>query len=256
MIRQKLLNSVSDLDNLVFNLSTEHTDRYGDVVVQRGINTTNFQRNPVALLNHQHSFVIGRWDNVGIEDGVLRGRLKLAPAGSSDKLDEVRALVKAGILTATSIGFRALESEPRPGGGVRYTQSELVECSLVAVPANPNALMQAKSLGVSEGIIKMAFDRGDDPQRRAWRNSVMRKARQILAESDPSRSRSRSLTVSKNDRVRETLARMERQVEYDVALARMQREEGERVRIAMNYDPFNQNRVPDQTPFFLRNKKD
>jgi hypothetical protein len=40
-----------------------------------------------------------------------------------------------------------------------YTKQELVECSLVAVPANPNALMVAKQLSISFATRSLVFDK-------------------------------------------------------------------------------------------------
>ncbi|WFU51164.1 hypothetical protein [Sinorhizobium terangae] len=68
-------------------------------------------------------------------------------------VDEVRRLVEQKILKAVSVGFRALKSEPLDDkaapdwGPFRYLQQELAECSLVAIPANPNALQIARSYG-------------------------------------------------------------------------------------------------------------
>src|SRR5262249_5404336 len=44
-----------------------------------------------------------------------------------------------------------------PSGGMIYTKSELVETSLVSIPANPNALAVAKSLHVSPETMKLVF---------------------------------------------------------------------------------------------------
>jgi hypothetical protein len=88
------------------------------------------------------------------------------------RIDEIRRLVEADILRATSVGFRPLEDEPinvkDPWGGTRYKKSELVECSVVAVPANPNALSVAKSLNISPATVRMVFgEHADDTVRRS-----------------------------------------------------------------------------------------
>ena len=44
-----------------------------------------------------------------------------------------------------------------PWGGERFIRHELVECSLVAVPANPNALAVAKSLNISPTTVRLVF---------------------------------------------------------------------------------------------------
>jgi HK97 family phage prohead protease/HK97 family phage major capsid protein len=123
----------------------------------------NFKRNPIALFNHNPNFIIGKWENLRVENKELRGRLKIAPKGTSARIDEIRALIDADILKATSVGFRPIERKSRNEkdqfgfGGSIFHKSELVETSLVAVPANPNALAVAKSLGVSPATIDLLF---------------------------------------------------------------------------------------------------
>jgi hypothetical protein len=69
--------------------------------------------------------------------------------------------VEADILRAVSVGFRPIKSEPRnpekPFAGELFVRQELVETSVVAVPANPNALAVAKSLNISEDVRKLVF---------------------------------------------------------------------------------------------------
>jgi HK97 family phage prohead protease len=146
-----------------FCCSSERTDRYGDVIVVSGIDLQNFYRNNVALFNHNSNAPIGTWENMRVESNELRGRLKLAPEGASPRIDEIRALVKAKVLKSTSIGFLPVESEPvvnssgNRTGGTKFLRSELVEVSLVAVPANSDAVALAKSLRISAPTMKMVF---------------------------------------------------------------------------------------------------
>ena len=144
-----------------FVLSDATPDRFGDVVEPAGWVVDNFKSNPIALFNHDSGFPIGRWENIKIGDKDLRARLVLAPKGTSDRIDEIRNLIDADILRATSVGFKPIDSVPMnvkdPWSGQRYTKHELVECSVVAVPANPNALAVAKSLGVSAGTLRVVF---------------------------------------------------------------------------------------------------
>lgn len=153
--------SVSDGGSLEFVLSDETVDRYGDVVVASGWDLRNFKKNPIALFGHQSSFPIGRWSNIRVEGGKLLAKLNLAARGTSQRIDELIGLVEQGILRAVSVGFRALEQEPidkeKPYGGYRYTKSELLETSLVSVPANPAALALAKSLNISQETLSLAF---------------------------------------------------------------------------------------------------
>jgi HK97 family phage major capsid protein/HK97 family phage prohead protease len=147
------------VENMEFILSDATVDRYGDSVSSDGWVLDTFKKNPIALFNHNSDFPIGRWKNVGVRSNALRGHLELAPKGTSPRIDEIRALVDAGILQAVSVGFMPLESSPRSmtGMGNLYSRQELVETSLVAVPANPNALAVAKSLKVSDSTLKLVF---------------------------------------------------------------------------------------------------
>jgi HK97 family phage prohead protease/HK97 family phage major capsid protein len=142
-----------------FVLSDATPDRFGDVIEPAGWDTTNFQKNPIALFNHNSSFPIGKWKDIKVDSATLRGTLVLAPKGTSDRIDEIRKLIEADILRAVSVGFRPVKAEPisKDSMGMRYLQHELVETSLVAVPANPNALAVAKSLNISPTTVRMVF---------------------------------------------------------------------------------------------------
>ena len=149
----------SKVSGLDFVLSDETPDRMDDIIMSDGWQLSNFKRNPIALFGHQSSFPIGTWKNVRVVDKQLRGELELAPKGTSDRIDEIRALIDANILKAVSVGFKPIETKPRQETdfGVFFTQAELVECSLVSVPANPNALAVAKSLKISPATIDLVF---------------------------------------------------------------------------------------------------
>jgi HK97 family phage major capsid protein/HK97 family phage prohead protease len=151
------------IDGMNFVLSDETPDRMGEVLTSTGWDLSNFKKNPIALFAHRSDFPVGRWRDLKVEDGRLRGKLEMAPAGTSARIDEVRKLVEAGILKAVSVGFKALRKEGMDEksdpyfGPFRYLSQELVECSLVAVPANPNALAVAKSLNISPVTMKAVF---------------------------------------------------------------------------------------------------
>ena len=158
-----------------FILSDESLDRMGDQIMSTGWDVTNFKNNPIALFNHNPNFVVGSWKNIRVVDKQLRARLELAPKGTSRRIDEIRALVDAGILKATSVGFKPIDFEQldkkNPFGGAKFTKQELVETSLVSVPANANALAVAKSLKVSSDTIDMVFAKHGNRDRTVRRKS-------------------------------------------------------------------------------------
>jgi len=148
-----------------FVLSDATPDRFGDIVEVEGWDFAGFQKNPIALFGHKADFPVGTWTNIRIGEKALRGHLVLAPKGISPRIDEIRGLVEAGILRAVSVGFKPIASHPIDEkandpfglGPKRYTKAELVECSLVSIPANPNALAVAKSLNISAATQSLVF---------------------------------------------------------------------------------------------------
>ena len=150
----------ADGNALEFVMSDATPDRMGDVIEPAGWNLANFQKNPIALFGHDTKFIVGNWRNVRVVKGELRGTLDLM-APVSERQREVAAAVEAGVLRAVSVGFRALKAEPvdedEPFAGTRFLEQELVEVSLVAVGANPNALQIAKSLNLSPETVDLIF---------------------------------------------------------------------------------------------------
>jgi HK97 family phage prohead protease len=148
-----------------FVLSDESVDRMGDVIRADGWQISEFKNNPIALFGHDHDKVIGVWRKVRVVGKKLMGTLKLAEPGTSELVDTTRSLIEQGVLKAVSVGFRPLEAKPRsaeePWKGMDYIKSALHEVSVVAVPANSNALAVAKA-AYSPEVVKTLFVRADE----------------------------------------------------------------------------------------------
>jgi HK97 family phage prohead protease len=116
------------------------TDRMGDVVEPLGVKFTN----PLVLLHqHDHRSPIG---HVTFDKPTKNGitfTAKLAhvtePGALKDRIDLAWQEVKAGLVRAVSIGFRAMEYAFIEGGGIRFLETEVYELSLVTIPANADA---------------------------------------------------------------------------------------------------------------------
>jgi HK97 family phage prohead protease/HK97 family phage major capsid protein len=160
MVRKTHAETVNGME---FVLSDETPDRMGEIIEAKGWDLRNYKNNPIALFNHRADFIVGRWSNLNINKQSLRGHLELAPEGTSPRIDEIRRLVEAGILKAVSVGFKPIKSVPMrdddrsPFAPQRYLKQELVETSLVSIPANPNALAVAKSLNISSATLDLVF---------------------------------------------------------------------------------------------------
>lgn len=162
IIRKASAHAQPGDDPLEYVMSDESVDRVGDVIEAKGWSLNAFRNNPVALFGHDSRFVIGKWTDVRVEKDRLVGKLDMLGKGISSRIDELHAAVEAGVLRAVSVGFRPLEKpklrdEKDYSAGYIFSKQELMECSLVAVPANPNALQIAKGLGLSEQTMSMMF---------------------------------------------------------------------------------------------------
>lgn len=148
-----------------FVMSSETKDLYGDIVRQSGIDITNFAKNPVGLAYHDGRSPIGWWSDVKSVNGRPKrteGTLTLHPEGTTDRIDEIGRLLAASAIKACSIGFMPLEAEwimdenGRNTYGLDFTASSLLECSVCAIPANPDAL--AKSAGGNPSMAAELFE--------------------------------------------------------------------------------------------------
>lgn len=200
----------SDGGGLEFVLSDGSVDRVGDIIEPDGWDLRRFKKNPIALFGHNSSFPIGKWSDLRVEAGKLIGRLTLAKRGTSYRLDELIGLVEQGILRAVSVGFLPLKAEPldpeKPFGGQRYLKSELLETSLVSVPANPAALALAKSLKVSDEIMSLAFGEHAETRRRdmpaSGEHADPTPANPERSRADlPSRPKDKTMTKSLSQRI-------------------------------------------------------
>lgn len=137
-------------------ISSGEVDRYGEIVDPRAFDRDTvdaFMDNPVLLAGHQHigfngePTIIGHWLSIQREGSLTVGVAKLA---TTQLASTYWQLIVDGSLRACSIGFIVHEWEMREIGAGKgktkvrvFTKIELVEVSLVAVPANREALMKA-----------------------------------------------------------------------------------------------------------------
>lgn len=156
-----------DGELIQFVVSTPTRDRYGDVVAPDW-KLENYRANPVVFYNHSAHSVIGRAHDVRLDkDRRLLADLEFLPRGMSAEADLVQDLIRAKFLHATSIGFlpekqSAMRDDDGGLTGFRYTGNELLEISVVGIPANPEALAFVKGLNVSDAAASRVF-RGESP---------------------------------------------------------------------------------------------
>lgn len=143
-----------------FIISTSSFDRDNDTIKSKGFTLKNFRKNPVVLFAHDaRSLPIGKSTKIFATDNTLEAFTAFTPEELNPLGDTVRRMIKAGFLNATSVGFKPDKFERRGfedenGFGTDFIKQDLLEFSVVPVPANPEALVQARSLGIDMGPVK------------------------------------------------------------------------------------------------------
>jgi HK97 family phage prohead protease len=139
-------------------VTTSSLDRYAENIVTTGISTDNYMNNPVVLYGHDYEGLpIGKTIKLTSMKNKMKAQFQLAveeyPFAAT-----VYAMIKSGYLNAVSIGGRVTEwsDDYRSILGM-----EMVEFSVVAVPANPEALITGrafeKAVGKSMETVREEF---------------------------------------------------------------------------------------------------
>lgn len=125
-----------------FIISDESTDRQGEVIKQDGWNFENFLKNPVILFGHDsYDLPIGKAVDIYTDGDKTYAVIEFA-AEIYDKAKTIWEMVKRGILNTVSVGFINQEYDNN-----ELTKNELLEISIVPIPANPNAILLAAQDG-------------------------------------------------------------------------------------------------------------
>jgi HK97 family phage prohead protease len=134
-------------------ISTGNIDRDGDTLSPDGWKLENYAKNPVVLFAHQsRQPPVARATKTWLEDEKLKSTALFTPQDMYPFGYMIGQMYKEGFINAASVGFDPLkwayvEDKNRPWG-VDFLEMELLEWSAVPVPANAEALLDAKSKGV------------------------------------------------------------------------------------------------------------
>jgi HK97 family phage prohead protease len=148
-----VVSKAVDLDAGIFEamISTEAVDRHGDIVRATGARLENYLKNPVVLWAHDlDAPPIAKALSIEVLPGEgLKATFQFPNWGVSEQADVVRRLWAGGFLNATSVRFTPIKWKPLEGdendwwGPREYVEWELLEFSIVPVPANQEALRLA-----------------------------------------------------------------------------------------------------------------
>src|SRR5207249_8757433 len=142
-------------------VSTGSLDREGDTIDPRGWDLTAYKANPVILWSHDATQppIAPTLEIAVRRDGALRTVDEFVPRGLHPLADVVHDLVRSGFINAKSVGFRPVQFAPNERGGFDFYKQELLEPSYVGIPANPEAIVVARSKSFDRGAVEQWFGR-------------------------------------------------------------------------------------------------
>lgn len=144
----------SEERKMSFVASNATRDAYGTRINPSGWDLERYSKNPIIAYGHRTSGydnidnIIGKGD-VRVENDELIVDVTFEPAGANELADKVYQKLQFGTLNAVSVGFREI-GQGRWGEGDEaitgktptyyYAGQELLEVSVVPIPANPDAV--------------------------------------------------------------------------------------------------------------------
>lgn len=151
--------------------NTVDIDRAGDVILETAwaAGIKNYLKNPIVLAYHDHDDPIGRMVDYRVDSKGFWVRIRISPAAG-----EVYNLIKDGILTAFSVGFRVNDATYDQVSDIFVIKEiELMEISVVSVPCNQESTFSiAKSFESNEDFesfknqfaLKANLDNSQEPK--------------------------------------------------------------------------------------------
>lgn len=210
----------------------------------------NYRRNPVVMWAHDAT---GRSPSGGLPIGRTLTIERTAEGGIVAEFEfleddpfaqRIRNAWDRGFLQAASISWLPIETRPAEGGGIRDISAELLEWSIVSVPADPDALRETHRRmleSLIDGTDKDGQDEGDScplldsPPEVEGIRGLRGKG---LIETDKKRRTTRMTTTTDMETIRKDLAEINsfvrerfEPVSREVGLLR---EETERISMSVN----------------------
>lgn len=125
--------------------SSTALDGYGEIVAQDW-DLRRYEANPVVLYGHNSwDMPIGHATNVRVDGDKLLATLNFVDARANPKAEQVWQGILQGSLRAVSVGFRSKKGAMQNIDGKDVfvlAGNELMEISVVPIPANPEAVAQ------------------------------------------------------------------------------------------------------------------
>lgn len=161
-------------------ITAETLDRDGEVLIPQGMNSSEFERNPILFWNHDYAQPVGKCLGLKRKDTTIVGDFTFAqrPEGYGGEFfpEVAAALVGQGIVNAVSVGYmpedggvrKANEGDRRKYGDrvhTIYSRWKLLEVSLAPLQSNPDALITAVKKGIVSPVAAKRFFGVEMPKR-------------------------------------------------------------------------------------------
>ena len=153
-----------------FKITEESVDRHGDTILFEAWDTKFFEKNPVVLWAHKHDLLpAGRATKI-IPVPEEKAYYMEGIFASHDKAQEIREAYDEGFVFACSVGFIPEEYEKNDDGGYTIKKAQLLEVSIVPVPAHPEALTTLAQKGfnitdlIQKGMLSVNKENEDETE--------------------------------------------------------------------------------------------
>jgi len=156
---------------VIATISTDKIDRDGEIVLPKGMDLTDFRKQPAVYFQHDsNALPLGPCLWIAAKEKKIIAKYQVVT-----KASELHAalweLIKAGAYRSHSVGFLSKDHDaPSPqelrfhpewkGARAVHRKTSLLEFSLVGMPSNTDAVTMAISKGYSEAVVK--FFRGNE----------------------------------------------------------------------------------------------
>jgi len=143
-------------------ITTNEVDRIGDIIETKGINLKNYKTNPIVLFNHDYFSVVEKSERTKyFKDGKVEGIEATTRFADTMFASEIFDLASENILNAFSVGIRVVEREARTQKdkylGEHIRKSDLLEYSVVSVPANASAVQVKALIGLKDDVSEETY---------------------------------------------------------------------------------------------------
>jgi HK97 family phage prohead protease len=216
-----------------FIASTDAIDSY-DEIVEQVWQLERFLSNPVILYAHQsRELPIGIATMCAMLDGKLQCTVRFVTEDKNPLAEQVWKMVRDGELRAVSVGFRphSYRWEKQADREVLVlSDNELLEISVVPIPANPEALAKIRAKARAEASTNVAASAAQEKtmktieeltalvqQREAEVRTAEAKAREVQKELDAAKATISALETQNKALVAERDAAAERSAKSEAA---------------------------------------